>query len=149
MVVGPNGRLATWCVSLLLVTVGCATTAPVREGRKERPGDLGVSVMNAEAVRMRVGNRSEVDFDRVVVKFPSQEEDYGRVRAGAQADYRQIAKAYRYAHIEVTIKGTTVALRPMDYVGEEPLAPGDYTYALSYDPAAGGQLQLALISEGH
>ena len=73
----------------------------------------------------------------------------GRVGAGAESEYRQVAKAYRYAHIEVLISGATIALRPMDYVGEEPLVPGDYTYALSYDSAAGsrGQLQLVLVTE--
>jgi hypothetical protein len=105
--------------------------------------------MNAEAVSIRVGNRSDVEFERVVVKFSSQTEDYGRIPAGKQSGYRQIAKAYRYAHVEVTVKGATIVMRPMDYVGEEPLAPGKYTYALSYDPNAGegAQLQLSLVKD--
>lgn len=136
-------QAAVW-VSVLLVLVGCAAATPA-----PKVVNAKVSAMDAEVVRIRVDNRSRVDFDRVVVKFPSQEEDYGRVGAGRQSDYRQIAEAYRYAHIEVTINSSTVALRPMDYVGEEPLPPGDYTYALSYDPAARsrGQLQLELVRE--
>jgi hypothetical protein len=105
--------------------------------------------MHAAAVRIRVGNRSDVEFERVIVKFPSQEEDYGRISAGSQSDYRQVAKAYRYAHVEVTINRKKAELRPMDYVGEDPLAPGNYMYALTYDPAASSrvQLQLSLIVE--
>ena len=103
--------------------------------------------MQVEVVRIRVDNRSDMDFERVVVKFPSQEEDYGRIAAGAQSDYRQVAEAYRYAHVEARINGKMVALRPMDYVGEEPIAPGNYTYAISYNPAANPreQLQLSLM----
>jgi hypothetical protein len=103
--------------------------------------------MNAEAVRVRVGNRSQVDFDRVVVGFPSGDEDYGRVPAGGRSDYREVTEAYAYASIDVSIKGTTMSLRAMDYVGEQALAPGNYTYAVSHDPAAGShaQLQLSLV----
>ena len=105
--------------------------------------------MNAEAVWIRIGNRSDVEFERVVVKFPSQAEDYGRIPAGNQSGYRQLAKAYRYAHVEATVKGTTIAVRPIDYVGEQPLAAGKYTYALSYDPNAGegAQLQVSLVKD--
>jgi hypothetical protein len=139
-----NGTASNLWASLFRVTASCAVAAVLTPTYGWYAADSGEIGMSTTVVRVRVGNRSDVDFDQVVVKFPSQEEAYGRIPASSQSDYRQVAKAYRYAQIEVTIHGKTIALRPMDYVGEEPLAPGNYTYALSYDSTANSRVQLQL-----
>jgi hypothetical protein len=124
-------------------------TAALIQAQDVRAGDPGEGGMRATPVQVRVANLSDVDLERVVVKFPSQEEDYGRIPAGGRTEYREIGEAYRYAHVVAGIDGRTVELQPMDYVGEKPIAPGNYTYELSYNPAASPrqQLQLSLVAE--
>src|SRR5262245_35824654 len=97
-----NLEVAMVWATLLLVISGCAAARPgPGEGQKR---SVGVNV-NAQTVRIRVGNSSKVDFDRVVITFPSQQEEYGRVPAGERSDYRDVTKAFRYARIEVSIGG--------------------------------------------
>jgi hypothetical protein len=83
---------------------------------------------------IRVANRSARDFDRVLVNFSGQEVDYGAIRAGAASDYRIARGAYAYARIEVHMDTARLVIQPIDFVGETPLGPGRYTYALSVQP---------------
>lgn len=99
----------------------------------------------SESVQIRIANRSSQDYERVAVTFPTGMVDYGRVEKGGVTAYKEVGKAYRYAQVEVTTGGKSLALQPQDYMGEEPLAPGRYTYALELDPS--GALQLELIEE--
>lgn len=95
-----------------------------------------------EGVNVRVRNASAADFDRVVVVFPKQHEvDYGRLPKGEVSQLRTTAQAYRYAGIRVTIGQRELALTPIDYVGEQPLVPGRYTYVLGVE---GERLTLSL-----
>lgn len=93
----------------------------------------------AEQVRVRIRNDARFDFDGVEVHFPDGTRvDYGPVAAGASTDYADAGSpAYRYAWIKVLTApgppadGRVFTFQPIDYVGEEELAPGQYTYALS------------------
>jgi hypothetical protein len=118
----------------VLVGIALACTNPVT-GRTE-----------AGQVEIRVANQSPGDFERVTVTFPSSKVDYGRVQKGAATEYRQVGQAYRLAQIEVLTNGRTLTLQPQDYVGESPLAPGRYTYALKLDEIS-GELRLDLIDD--
>jgi hypothetical protein len=95
------------------------------------------SVLGFGSVEIRVRNASSLDFSSVVVTFPDHTESYGALAAGQSTEYRAIGKAYRYAGIVVTVEGTSLALVPIDYVGEETLGNGEYTYEL--DVTAGAQ----------
>jgi len=89
----------------------------------------------AGGVEIRVANRSDRDFDQVDVTFNSQKVSYGPVAKGATSEYRTAQEeAYRYALVVVTAGGETFRFQPIDFVGETPLAPGRYTYALNIDP---------------
>jgi hypothetical protein len=95
-----------------------------------------------EGINIRVRNDSAADFDRVVIVFPKQQEvDYGRLARGDVSQFRATAQAYRYAGVRVTIGQRELALNPIDYVGEQPLAPGRYTYVLGVE---GDRLTLSL-----
>jgi hypothetical protein len=103
------------------------------------------SAMTAgDPVQIRVANESAVRFDRVVVTFPGQMEDYGAVNAGAMSGYRAVGEAYRYAHIEVMIGQRELVMQPIDYVGESLLTSGRYTYVLDIADPASGNLELTL-----
>lgn len=84
--------------------------------------------------QIRIANRGDVPLENIVVSFHSQTEQYGTLAPGGVSDYRSIAKAYSVARIEATANGEAVRLQPIDFVGDEPLDGGLYTYALSFDP---------------
>jgi hypothetical protein len=88
--------------------------------------------------RVRIANRTAVDFDRVIVGFPSQREDYGSLMAGEASAYRPVGEAYRYAYVQVQVDTGRVELWPIDYFGETLLPSGRYTYALSSSPSGSG-----------
>ena len=89
------------------------------------------SVTNTVSVRIR--NDSAVTFDRVEVGFYNGPTfDYGLVRSGASSQYRTPRdRAYQYAKVVVTVGGERLVYQPVDFVGETPLEPGRFTYALS------------------
>jgi hypothetical protein len=102
-------------VSLLLTAPGCDN--PLLPGG----GD----------VRIRIANLSSFPFERVDVVFPEDAVSYGAIPAHGLSDYRDVSAAYRYAYIEVQIAGEELRLQPIDYVGENQLGAGKYTYALN------------------
>ncbi|MCA9757136.1 MAG: hypothetical protein KDA27_15130 [Candidatus Eisenbacteria bacterium] len=81
-------------------------------------------------IYLRVRNASSADYSSVRVRFPSVEVNYGTVEAGGTSGYRKLATAYRYGYVEVESVGDTYRLTPVDYVGEEPLEAGHYTFSL-------------------
>lgn len=115
-------------VLLGLVLGGCGSGQPA-------PADGGPGNSGQGSIEIRVANRSDRDFDRVVATFDPGRVDYGAVAKGATSDYRRIQQAYRYALVEVTAGGQTFRFHPIDFVGETPLEPGRYTYALSIEPS--------------
>ena len=95
-------------------------------------------------VEINIQNNSTVDFDRVVVSFPGQTEDYGTVRSGGQSANRTVEMAYRYAYVEVYAGEKQYVLQPIDYTGETLLASGRYTYSLAL---VDNELTLELIEQ--
>lgn len=89
------------------------------------------SIFGPDDVDIRIRNGSGYDFESVLVGFPNQAAEYGAVRAGKSTGYRTVGEAYRYAYVEVVAAGRTLIGQPIDYVGEELLEPGRYTYELS------------------
>ena len=98
-------------------------------------GCTSVQESTASGVEIRVANRSDRDFDSVDVTFTTDKVSYGPVAKGATSEYRSTPKAYRYALVVVTAGGETFRFQPIDFVGETPLAPGRYTYALNVEPS--------------
>ena len=91
-------------------------------------------------VEIRIQNASSFPFERVDVVFPEDQISYGSIRANSASDYRDVSKAYRYAYIEVELGGEELVLQPIDYVGENLLRSGRYTYVLNV--TVEGQLTL-------
>lgn len=114
-----------------LIAAGCGSGQPAAtDGGTGGTGNSGQG-----SIEIRVANRSDRDFDSVVVTFDPGRVDYGAVAKGATTDYRRIQQAYRYALVEVTAGGQTFRFHPIDYVGEAPLETGRYTYALNIEPS--------------
>lgn len=90
----------------------------------------------ADGVELRIANRSDRAFDKVDVTFMGDLLSYGPVAQGATSEYKPVTgDAYRYGLVVVTAGSETFRFQPIDYVGETPLAPGRYTFALNIEPA--------------
>ncbi len=108
-------------------------------------GDFQMNPTSGEKsgrVEIRISNGSDVDFDRVRVHFPDQREvDYGPVPKGGVTAFQAIGRAYRYAGVTVKAGKQELSLQPIDYMGEQELTAGRYTYSLGVD---NGRLTLKL-----
>lgn len=110
-------RYIFYLFSLLLAffLAGCGST-----GLNDDPDDI----------LLRVMNKSNTDFSSVLVSFPEAEGNYGGVSAGQTSEYQKYSMAYNYGYVEVKAGGETYRIQPIDYVGEDPLENGHYTYVL-------------------
>jgi hypothetical protein len=73
---------------------------------------------------------------------------YIDLNAGDVSEYKTFEKAYRYAYIELIVEGEIYRLQPNDYVGETPLAIGNYTYELNFDfQGQYGSLTISLVKD--
>ena len=90
-------------------------------------------------VFLRVRNASSSPFTALVVRLPAGTTSYGALGPGQSSEYHPFAQAYRYAAVEATVANEDLRHQPYDYVGEEPLAPGRYTYVLDVEANASGQ----------
>jgi hypothetical protein len=109
---------------------------------------LGLSACNAvlgpDEVELRVRNQSAAEFDSVTIQFPGATLRYGRLLAGGASAYLEADGAYRYGYVEVWSGNSKFVLQPVDYVGEETLRPGRYTYELGL---SGESLTLTLSED--
>ena len=56
--------------------------------------------------------------------------NYGEIKGGETSCYRVYEKAYRYAYVNLYIDGEEYIIQPIDYVGEQPLGEGAFTYLI-------------------
>jgi hypothetical protein len=87
-------------------------------------------------VEIRVKNVSDRDFDRVRAHFPEGEVDYGPVPKAGVTTFRSTGRAYRFAGFSVKAGDRELLLQPLDYLGEQELPAGRYTFALDLDNGA-------------
>lgn len=80
---------------------------------------------------IRVQNVSNFDYKDVFVNTSGGEHNFGDIDSKETSDYVEFESAYRYAFIELEIEGETFTIQPIDYVGEEQLEPGEYTYQVN------------------
>lgn len=83
-----------------------------------------------EPVEVRVRNGSSLSMDEVSLFLPRGTLSYSELQPGEESSYSQVSKAYRIASAEVVIGSDTARIQVIDYVGEESLDPGRYTYIL-------------------
>ncbi|GLC28324.1 hypothetical protein [Roseisolibacter agri] len=86
------------------------------------------------ATRLRVRNASTVELQNLLVVLPTEERIAAvSLAAGGTTGYVAVRTAYRYAYVEASVAGRHIVLQPIDYVGEQPLGAGCFTYDLRVD----------------
>lgn len=80
-------------------------------------------------VNIRVKNEANFTFNKVQVG--ADDKIHENIAPGKYSDYLEYETAYRYAYIKIEDDSTSYVLQPIDFVGEDPLNIGFYTYELS------------------
>lgn len=80
---------------------------------------------------IRIKNISNYDFCNVVVNTSSEMVNCGIVKKGEETCYRTFETAYNYAYIQLFIGDKEFILQPIDYVGEQDLGAGKFTYLVN------------------
>lgn len=111
-------------LSVLLFTIGCT--------------DIDDKV---NTINIRINNSSAINFDEVQVG--SNEELYTNIAPGDYSDYLVYETAYTYAFIEIKSGEEVFVLQPIDFVGEDELPIGFYTYSLNINEE--GEVELQFI----
>ena len=83
-------------------------------------------------VEVRVRNSSTLTFDEGVLYTHRDSITFTSLGPGQETPYQEVERAYRIATTQVVTGSDTARLQVIDFVGEEPLKPGRYTYALSF-----------------
>ena len=114
-------------VACLIAVVGHCTRRPPQTEFPMTPS----SEARGSRVEIRIRNASPLHFDHVRAHLPDEPDvDYGPVASGSVTAFRATSRAYRFAGFTVKAGTQELTLRPIDYMGEQELGAGRYTYAL-------------------
>lgn len=80
-------------------------------------------------VNIRVKNDANFNFNKVQVG--SEDKIHENVAPGKYSEYLEYEKAYRYAYVKIEGDSTSYVATPIDFVGEDSLNIGFYTYELN------------------
>ena len=93
---------------------------------------FGCGVVDPDGpVEVRLRNASSFTFDEATLYSSEGELTYTDVGPGEATPYVEVETAYRIATTQVVIAADTFRLQVIDFVGEEPLDGGRYSYVIS------------------
>jgi hypothetical protein len=90
-------------------------------------------LFGSDPVEVRIENASSAMFSEATLYTSEGPVTFGDVGPGEATPYTQVTTAYRFATTQVVVQGDTLRLQVIDFVGEEPLDGGRYTYVLGVD----------------
>jgi len=85
-----------------------------------------------DPVEVRVRNGSSATFDGGALYVHRDSITFAALEPGQATPYREVERAYQIASTWVVTGSDTARLQVIDFVGEEPLSPGRYTYVLGF-----------------
>lgn len=103
-----------------------------------------------DEVRIRLKNTSDQAYTESFVASGVALVDgtfFGTIAPGAYSEYKTVAKAYGIAYIRFVADGTERKLIPIDYVGEQPLKPGKYTYEVGLSGSGPNDVTFAFSTD--
>ena len=92
---------------------------------------------------IRIHNVSTYEYQELEVG----DELYGTLGPDAYTEYREYPIAYRYNYVRLTITGDEFVLQPIDYVGETPLGPGNFTYEIDVADYDSRSLEIQAVAD--
>ncbi len=84
-------------------------------------------------VNIRLFNAGEVKFQDIKFNPSTGIVSFGDLAPDQYSEYKNFDTVYRYAYLSLTVNDSMYTLQPVDYVGETPLANGNYTYRLNFN----------------
>lgn len=109
-------KVSKWMILFFLSFLAC--------GKKD-------DIIDFDTVSIRITNQSSVEFLQVEVKSGSGENTYTGIQPGKSSGYKPFEEAYRYGYIRAKTAIGEFTIQPFDYVGEQTLVPGKYSYMLN------------------
>lgn len=105
------------------------------------------NIQTTPTVWIRVVNVSAYDLHNIKVYSPASGRiNFDILQPKEKSAYKKVKEAYALASAEVTINNVKIEFLPDDYLGEQFLKPGRYTYELSVKEDKGIKyLQLKLL----
>lgn len=114
-----NRKTGTSIIALCLLLAGVLFSCS-----KDREGP-------GEGVGIRIENLSAYTFNEVLVETGGGgEQQYLSIPPGGVTDYKNFGYTYRYAFIRTVIGQDTLTLQPVDYVGEQQITDGRFTFRI-------------------
>lgn len=110
-------------------------------------GDVVNEMGNHGDVEISIWNSTEYNFTDLYVNTNGGENDYGNLSKGNKSGYKKFVSAYRYAFISFKIDKDAIAIQPTDYVGEEQIQKGKYTYKIVSVDLKGRYATMEFIKE--
>ena len=89
---------------------------------------------SGDGTRIRLRNSSSFELTDVTFAPGTPRFEFDRIGPGEVTDYRSANGAYSYGYLDVLVGGERRTLQPIDYVGEEPLDDGEYTFVITIEP---------------
>ena len=99
------------------------------------PTPFGSSQGDETFIRLR--NASAYEMQDVTFASDHPARTFASIPAGAATEYYEVPQSYHYGYLEVHVAGQRYVMQPIDYVGEEHLRPGRYTFRITFEPGAG------------
>ncbi|NBW36859.1 MAG: hypothetical protein EBR30_17905 [Cytophagia bacterium] len=93
---------------------------------------LITNLQTTSTIWIRVANTSAYNLHNIKVYSPASGRiDFDSLQPKEKSAYKKVKEAYGLAAAEVTVNNAKIKFLPDDYLGEQFLMPGRYTYELS------------------
>ena len=83
---------------------------------------------------IRLRNASTFELTAVTFTPGPAELKFARIAPGATTNYVPVSDAYRYGYLDLQVDGMQRTIVPIDYVGENYIGDGRFTYVITIDP---------------
>jgi hypothetical protein len=85
---------------------------------------------------IRLKNASTFELTSVTFSPGSPRLEFPRIAPGATTEYASVRGAYSYGYLDVLVGGQHRVIQPIDYVGEDVIGEGRFTYVITIDAAS-------------
>ena len=80
---------------------------------------------------IRLENATQLELTNVTFSSGHDPIDFERIAPGDRTEYVEVERSYSYGYLKVTANGGEYTMQPIDYVGEEEIGPGRFTFRIT------------------